>query len=544
MNYFGKVCGGLALVLTTGGLGNVDPLRAPAAGGDAWLEYRSEHFRLMSDLPQRDALNVLAEYEHVYALLADATLHGASAPSFVTQAVVFRTAGELQPFVPANIAGVYEPHLPNEPEGEPTMLVSGTLSPFGRTLFAHELTHRFNYVALGTMSTWLNEGLAQYYSTIRGEIADPVIGESDPQHVAASGSVRGSVGDIVYHGSMLPVSSLPAASALVRMDREEFYGASFEANGPSNYDEEQKQLRNYAASWMLIHLLMHADSEYAAHFRRVLGHPDQAHTGAALDALLQAVPSARLDRDFADYLLKSIPWREKHLSPRQPPQELETRPMKDPEVLALWARLDDFAGPSAARAGKRLEQAVSADPKNAAAHFWSARYSERRELLPEAEQQYQRAIELDGSPEYRFALLRMYLSPPWRSVWADAAHGKRQNELALQLEPLAQTPQQFTLLALNALLASDAVRGDYFAKRAVTADPGCTSCLHAAAAVAYLTGEFAKAVELETRALHWLPASTSRETRAVIEHAAVAYRKAAQHPDEKPSGNAPTLLIE
>jgi tetratricopeptide (TPR) repeat protein len=187
---------------------------------------------------------------------------------------------------------------------------------------------------------------------------------------------------------------------------------------------------------------------------------------------------------------------------------------------------------------------VSADPKNAAARFWSARYAERRELLPEAEQQYQRAIELDGSPEYRFALLRMYLSPPWRSVWADAAHDKRQTELAAELEPLAKTAQQFTLLALNALLASDAVRGDYFASRAVAADPGCTSCLHAAAAGAYLTGEFAKALELETRAMRLLPASASRETRAVFEHAAAAYRKAAQHPGEKPSGDAPTLLVE
>ncbi len=365
------------LGLATGCLGNTETLRTPTAGGDPWHELHSEHFSLSSDLNERDAVTVLAEYEHVYDLLAEVIMHGGYLPPFETQALVFRTENELRPFIPPNMGGVYMPHLPNEPQGPPTLLVFGTLSPFGRTLFAHELTHRFNFVALGEMSTWLNEGLAEYYSTVRGEISAPVVGESDPMNAVAAGSVRGSVGDVVYQGLLLRASSLPAASELVRMDRTAFYGKSFDGEGPSSYEEEQRQQRNYAASWMLVHLLMHASTDYAARFRELLAKPDHRSTGSELDALLMGVPAARLDRDFAAHLQETIPWREAHLSPRKPPEGYQVRTLKDAELLTLWARLDDFDGPNAARAGKRLRDAAQFAPGDAQAEQWLARFEQR-----------------------------------------------------------------------------------------------------------------------------------------------------------------------
>ena len=51
-----------------GCLGNQE-IAAPSAGGGSWVELRSEHFSLVTDLSQRDAANVISEYEHVYRLL-------------------------------------------------------------------------------------------------------------------------------------------------------------------------------------------------------------------------------------------------------------------------------------------------------------------------------------------------------------------------------------------------------------------------------------------------------------------------------------------
>jgi len=130
---------------------------------------------------------VVAEYEHVCQLLAKATFPNAAPPDFLTQGVAFRTFDGLRPYVPAQAGGVYEWSLPDDVEHTPTMLVFGTLSPFGRTLFAHELAHRFNRVSLGAMPVWLNEGLAEYYSTIRGDVSNPIVGESDPENVVGLG---------------------------------------------------------------------------------------------------------------------------------------------------------------------------------------------------------------------------------------------------------------------------------------------------------------------------------------------------------------------
>jgi hypothetical protein len=117
-----------------GCLGGHPELAPASAGGNAWSELKTDHFRIVTDLKERDAVNVLAEYEHVYELLVSAThLSGAQgslqAPSFETQAVVFRDYEELHPFVPAQMVGTYQPSLPNEIEGVPTILASGTLSP-------------------------------------------------------------------------------------------------------------------------------------------------------------------------------------------------------------------------------------------------------------------------------------------------------------------------------------------------------------------------------------------------------------------------------
>ena len=47
---------------------------------------------------------------------------------------MFRSYDELQPFVPPQMVGTYQSRLPNDIEGVPTILASGTLSPFGRVV--------------------------------------------------------------------------------------------------------------------------------------------------------------------------------------------------------------------------------------------------------------------------------------------------------------------------------------------------------------------------------------------------------------------------
>lgn len=162
-------------------------LAPPSQGGPAWLELRTERFKVLTDLGRRGAERVIAELERVYALLAKATDYGSDREALATRVFAFRTYDELQQFIPSRTTGLYTNRLKEEGDSFPTLLIHGNLEDFGRTLFAHELAHRFMGSALGPAGPWLHEGLAEYYSTVHGTPDALVVGDLDGENVCASG---------------------------------------------------------------------------------------------------------------------------------------------------------------------------------------------------------------------------------------------------------------------------------------------------------------------------------------------------------------------
>ncbi len=507
---------------------------APAsAGGNAWSELTTAHFRLVTDLRERDAVNVLAEYEHVYELLSSVThisgVHGSTAaPSFKTQAVVFRSYDELQPFVPPQMVGTYQSSLPNDIEGVPTILASGTLSPFGRVLFAHELAHRFNHAALGATPVWLNEGLAEYYSTIRGEVSAPVVGESDPDNVVAAGSAHHSVGDVIYQGALIHADLLPKASRLVSFDPDGFYAESFGNHAPLSYEAKNTQARNYAAAWMLVHMLLHEPFDYAVRFRELLGKPDMHNTGAELQAVVEHVGADRIDRDFSAYLLKDIPWRQYHPGLRSPPDHT-SRGLSDSYVLTWWARLDSFDGDMASRAAKRLADAQRSNPQDPDVWFWLGRHSARQQRAVEAESNYEHATTLaPDRPDFLLGLVSLYVSDSAKSVWPDRE--QRLDRAMAKLERVASSPLELNVLAIRALHAHELAKSQGFARKACNAGPDCWECWHTFAEAAFVAGDAPRALELERTAVARAPENLSENAFRALRDAASLYQLAVQEP--------------
>lgn len=544
----------VALAVLFGGalygcLGNQE-IAAPSAGGGKWVELRSEHFSLVTDLSQRDGAKVISEYEHVYRLLATATNLAAAQrslelPSFTTNAIAFRNYDEIRQFVPPRVAGQYRPSLPNEIEATPTMLVYGTVSPYGRALFAHELAHRFNAVTLGATPRWLNEGLAQYYETIRGTDAEPVIGESDPEYGVAAGSTRQSVGDIVYHGDLLHVAQLPSASELLRLEYDEFYARDPEQpDAPLSWQAAQTQARHYAASWLLVHLLFHEQTDYAVKFRALLSHPDMHSTGTALERLLLSVDSRRLDADLKAYGLKQIPWRQHHAG-TSPLVEQSVRALEESEVLTWWARLDSFDGGTAKRALQRLEQAKTSNPRDAATWFWLGRYAARQGDLASAERHYAEAIALAPErPEFLLGPYTLYNTPDAQKLWSTSEREQRLNRVLTQLEPLAHSPQQLNLLAIAELRKRDFGRADQFAKRAADLGRDCWECRHTRAQAAFLAGDTARALEYEQSALALTSEDTSVQALIAMREGLRIYESVLRDPSAAGTGRQlPPLFV-
>ncbi len=321
----------LLLVACVGGR----PTALPSEGGSDWRRSTSEHFTVLTDLDADAALTLTAELERTYALLATATGYGGERVQR-TRVVALATDAERRRFLPGNAAGYHTASLPGEDAPVPTLLIAAEFSPFVRTLLAHELAHRFNHDMLGGMPLWLNEGLAQYYSTIRGDPGQPVLGDPDPVNVVASGSVRGMPAHVLVKGMPMLASTLPPPSVLLGLDRAAFYAEGV-ARG---YDHDIAREANYAAAWALVHLLLHTHADYAQEFQSALEGTASHTLGARLVAIVASVEPERLDSDFRAYLRRPIPWRQ-HSSPRAPhPPGVKLELLADPEVRELWDRLD------------------------------------------------------------------------------------------------------------------------------------------------------------------------------------------------------------
>jgi tetratricopeptide (TPR) repeat protein len=528
----------LVLLLLASGCAGSARLALPSDGGDAWLELRSKHFTTFTDLDRAEAARVVAELEQKYALLDAALLRGSAAPHFTTRVVVLRTQDEGIEFL-GNAGGKFRPQLADDIEPMPTLIVAGQLSPFARTSLAHELTHRLSRVALGSLPTWLSEGLAQYYSTIGGDPSAPVVGESDPVNVAASGSVRGTPSALILGGELIQVAHLPKASALIALDREAFYAKAFDGGRPA-YEAERASKHHYLTAWALVHFLLHADHDYAAKFRATFDSRKPGRsTGLELQALLGAVSAPRLDRDFLAYVEEPIPWRERSDPPAPEVPELVVRELRDGETLTLWARLDGFHGKDAARARQRLARAFELAPEDPDVLLWTGRYLAGTGDFRTAEARFKKAKALEPERgEILMALSDLYLDR--RNNFAPGEREAGRRETVQALHRVARSAGELDLLAVHALLSSDGSDALSLAERACKAGPDCWVCFHTAAVAAYAKGDIARAVALEGDALALLPEWSGAHPARVVRETFERFRAEA---NGAPRGStSPTLI--
>ena len=530
----------LVLLATLGVACGKPPLTPPSQGGERWVELKSANIRLVSDLSEEEASRVVTSFEETYGLLGEAVFNGRPFPSFSTNAVVFRSPSELSDFVADDVGGQYMPWLPNDLEPAPTLLASGSLSPFARLLFAHELTHRFNHVALGPAPVWLNEGLAEYYSTVRGDEGKPVLGEIDPRYMC----VPDGLGDLsCYEYERLSHQTLPSASQIVSMDREAFYLDGGDGRGMRTWEQKRARRKHYSIAWLLVHMLMHSEASYAERFRYVLGLIPDGHKGEQLAQTVRDVDSAVLDRDFAQYLAKKIPWRQHHSS-LMPAASLERRTLNDSEVLLLWARLDSFVGDKSVRARRHLQAAAkSAAAGDGAPSFWLGRHALMNGDTKAAEQRYRRSIELEPqNAEYLYGLLDLQWGNREGAAWDEAAHSESVAKTIAALLPLARTAQQLNAVAAHQLLNGDTTGALATSGRACKADPACWPCFHNQAAALFAAGDLEGAVHAETEALGRLPETADQRLTRQLQQSRSFYLAASADPDSVSGKGRPGLF--
>src|SRR6266511_308608 len=182
-----------------------DPFPCPAAGGRTWRELTSANFVLRTDFDEPAARTALQSYEDTLATFKDIVelFLPAAEPPTRTSIIVFADWRQFHQLLSDKMAGVFIRH---DEHRRPLIVLP---SYANETMFRHELMHRLIHQRLPDLPDWLNEGLAEYFSTVDLRDGNAFVGGT---------TARGSLlTDARYYGAshLERVHEMPSLSVLV-----------------------------------------------------------------------------------------------------------------------------------------------------------------------------------------------------------------------------------------------------------------------------------------------------------------------------------------
>jgi hypothetical protein len=195
----------------------------------AWSEVTTPHVRVLTDAGPVRARHVAERLERLHEQVSRTIPALARETTRPRTVFLFRDDATYRAYLPTfggraeEASGIFQPG----PGRDWVMLEDGSdamLDPVA----LHEYTHALVRVLTPTPPLWLNEGLAQYFSTLRVDAVDAKVGEPAPE----------LVGWMKSH-DLLPVQDLVAMTY----------------QSPAYHYGEQRNTF-YAESWLLVHLLL------------------------------------------------------------------------------------------------------------------------------------------------------------------------------------------------------------------------------------------------------------------------------------------------
>lgn len=301
-----------------------------------WQQIQLPHFTVMGDVGARELRRAGERMEQLHELLTMLTPGGEEGIPDTT-VVVFRDRGRF-----------LEVHGPSDREiggyfatGPMNYVVTrADLETEHASVVYHEYVHLVLNRSLGTIPLWINEGLAEYYSTFE---------VTDGGRTARLGRVPMS------HVWRLKRDFLPLTT-LAAIDSDSPY-----------YREHEKATLFYAESWALIHYLqLGQERKYAARLGPFL---DAIAGGtpfaAACTSILGIEPKA-LEEELRAYLDAPVFFRINLKLPDRLERlaKVDATSVPEAQVHATLARL---VAADPARAREHLEHAIRVDPSHALA---------------------------------------------------------------------------------------------------------------------------------------------------------------------------------
>ena len=206
-----------------------------AAPRDPWIRIRSANFELFTTAGERTGRDLVRYFEQVHSFFQQAfALDGTAA--LPVRIVSFRSDKEYLPYRPSEVASAFF-----EPGFEHDYIVMKNPSSDIYPMAVHEYTHLLLRQTKIEVPPWLNEGLAELYSSLEPEGSKMVVGKVIP------GRTR-----TLAREPWIDLRALVSA-------------------GPNSplYNQKGRAEMFYAESWALVHMLT-LDDRYSPKLRAMM----------------------------------------------------------------------------------------------------------------------------------------------------------------------------------------------------------------------------------------------------------------------------------
>lgn len=461
-----------AAATASGCAGSSLTLRCPEHGGAPWRQLDSPHFRLLTDAGPSRARAALREFESALTAFERHVFHRPvpAPPGERVDLVLFDRDEDFAAIAPPGATGWYLPRGHGEVGEAPAIALRGGDLEVVRRRFQHELTHRFLSARVRRAPPWLEEGLADYYSTLRVDGDQLVVGELPMRRIF----ITELLGHVGLGGRLVEnrvsIGDVPRLPALLGATHDDFH-------------RPDREVPYYAGSWALVHLFMstpEGEARLAALLEDLAG---GLSSDEAFGRRFGDRPLAELDADYWRYLQR-VEMQPRALPAPQsaPPPPVRERRLGDDEVHLLYARLRPWSTrENILLAGADLEAARSRAAPSPEVRYWTSLYHRKWRRFEEAERELRLAIaERRSEPRYLHALAvllhqRATDGPPAQREAARVASQQLASVVSL-LERLPASPEALSFVARCHLERGERDAAEAVARRAVALGPDCWEC--------------------------------------------------------------------
>ena len=241
---------------------------APAQAADTWTYASSDHFEVYTTGGARTAREALIYFDRVHAFFTE-FMRLAPPTSAPTRLVVFSGDRQFEPYRPSQAAVAFY-----QPGPDRDYIVMQSLDESAYPIVVHEYVHLVIRHSGGTLPLWLNEGLAEFFSTLEPE------------------------GNRMSVGRVPPGRRQDMTQGVALMELDELFGVT---HSSPEYRSRSHAGVFYSESWALTHMLM-TDDRYRARFDPFLKLVSSGMPSAEAMMTAYGKDAASVGRDLTSYV--------------------------------------------------------------------------------------------------------------------------------------------------------------------------------------------------------------------------------------------------